>query len=180
MKTKIFNLILPVMLAMTLSCDNIEIDYGGRDNCSDGRLITAEFTMDQAGMATYIPDKTEILDYYNLQAGQVFSGACNGDSVRVTFTSEISKDAPRPVFVGCFIWYDYEITPLTVNWNGNGQFDQYSGSGSALAPKDYDDGSFQVIFEFSFLKDTVYFDPYEYLRSVFVSLKATAEYYTLE
>jgi hypothetical protein len=180
MKTRTLPLIFYALLALTLACDNIEIDYGGRDDCSEGQLVKSEFSLDQAGMANYIADKVEVLDYISLEASQTFTGACNGDSVLVTFSADILKDAPKPVFVGCYIWYEGEITPLPVVWSGTGQYDHYSGTAKAISPDKYDEGNFGVIVEFGFYKEDNFFDAREYLRTVFVSFTATAEYYKMD
>jgi hypothetical protein len=177
MKRNIIPLLIIILVIQ--ACSDLNIDFGGRQKCTDGQVYTGEFSLDQAGMENYDLDRITVGDYVNLQAGKTFDYACNGDSVKVTFFSDVKNETSKPVFVGCYIKYDNEITPLEVEWSGKGNLDQYSGAGKALAPKGYDEGYFQVVVEYGFLSEDNRFREIEFLRSVFNSLKIEAEYYRM-
>jgi len=161
------------------ACDTVDFSYPGRQKCTGGQVFTGELSLDQAGIQLYDLDRVAIGDYTSMEIRKTFDLACNGDSVKVTFESEVIKETAEPVFVGCYIKYEDEITPLEVEWSENGANDHYTGTGKALAPKGYQDGNFLVVVEYGFLSKDNFLTEVDYLRSVFISADIKAEYYRM-
>lgn len=167
------------LLFVAGGCDSLEIDYPGTAKCQPD-LITDEVIITGIDLGGLDPHRTELDSMTTITISKYYRDVCPRDSVSAENETMILSATEVPVFAGGYIQYEDSVTNLSINWTQSGNFDRYTGSAKAKAPKGYTDNIFSVTFHFSFSTRGIYDTDMAFLKQVLQSVKLTVQYKQVE